>query len=211
MPINSMNIVLTGENFPVSSLKVEDFTFRHRPLRETLRLPVALRAEASDGRAIMQVLPDRFEVSVTQVERADVQAEGLVELVRVFQEYAGRRTIIAVGHNVTTALSSTQDLRPEILAGLVRVDELSAYLGSTAPISGDVMVKFRRGRETAARLQIRGAEADDVYLDLNFHYDLQEQGLSPLEAARLLPESLAHASQLFDSFLRTIIGHGVEA
>jgi hypothetical protein len=211
MPISSTNVVLLGENFPVSSLRLEDFEFRHRVLRETLRLPVALRAETSDGSVVMQVLPDRFEVAVVRPDRLDLQIEGLLHLVEVFQEYVGRRTIRSVGHNAATILTGTAEQRSDLLAGLVHMDKINAFLNSSVAVSGDLGLKFKCGRETAARLQVRMAENDDVALDVNFHFDLDQEGLTALAAAQLLPESLVHAEALFDSFMPAALSNGVQA
>jgi len=66
MALQNISFVLIGESFPISSFDMSDFRFRHRGFKESLRLPVALSAESRGVQ--LQVMPDRFSVTVTEVD-----------------------------------------------------------------------------------------------------------------------------------------------
>jgi hypothetical protein len=59
--VDSFNIVLIGDNFPVSAVDVDDFDFLGRPAREKVRLPVVLEAQA--GEFTITVLASSWESS----------------------------------------------------------------------------------------------------------------------------------------------------
>ena len=82
MTLVNFALVVLGENFPVTTLDLRDFEFRHRKLRETLRLPLIMQAESDSVR--LQVLAERFEIAVTRPDRVEVIATGagVVQLVK---------------------------------------------------------------------------------------------------------------------------------
>ncbi|MGV7972648.1 hypothetical protein B1987_08760 [Mycobacterium kansasii] len=64
MGIQNFNMVLVGSNIPVSTIDLDDFAFRNRPLEATFRIPVALQAEARG--VSLTILAERFQVAVTE-------------------------------------------------------------------------------------------------------------------------------------------------
>ena len=96
-PIATFNVVLVGENFPVQTVQIRDFTYRGRQLQEQLRMGPALQA-GTRGVAVM-ILPDRFQVAITEPDDLAIQTEGVREIVSVFRDYIGRRSATHLGHN----------------------------------------------------------------------------------------------------------------
>lgn len=169
MSLINFSVVLVGENFPVQTIKTTDFTYRHRPLKETLRLPVALQAE--NPLVSLQVLTDRFEVRVKAPDDLDVQCEGLLSMVSTFLEYVGRRTVTAVGHNAQWSISGTTESKSALVARFTNSADIVSVLGTT-PQSVDLSFNFRRGSETQARLALTTGAEGDALLDFNFHFDI---------------------------------------
>lgn len=202
MPLINFSVVLVGENFPVQTIKTTDFVYRHRPLSETLRLPVALQAE--NGLVSLQVLPDRFEVRVKSPDDLAVQCEGVTAMVKTFLEYVGRRTVTAVGHNAQWAIAGTSEAKQALAARFANMTEIASILGAT-PEGVDLMVDFHRGSETKARLSIGTASDGDTLLDFNFHYDIS--GHTEIDQALdRLHESLGFAESIGEAVDRASVG-----
>lgn len=200
MALFAFNLVLTGESFPVASVDLRDFQFRHRAFRELVRLPVALQAEAIGG-VRLQLFNDRFEVSVTEPDDVPIQIEGLIGLAETFQDYVGRRTIRQVGHNFTWLLNDTADRRERVFSSFVQRDALNAVIAPDGDeLVGDVNLTFRRGRASRAALHIGMSQPADIALDFNFHYELSELDIAALEAASQMRESYDLASQIASGF-----------
>jgi hypothetical protein len=195
-----MNVVLTGENFPVGSLKLGDFEYRHRKLTETLRLPIALRGETHGGNVVMQVLPDRFEASIMRVDDSANQAAGLLELVEVFQDYVGRRSVSGVGLNVQLAMEAPGNRRADVYRTLVNATLVDEVLESDDEVVGDLNFYFKKGNEDRARVLVKMSEPGDVVFDYNFHFEVRLPDRDALTCARNLPDSTAHAIELSERF-----------
>ncbi|MDN4639061.1 hypothetical protein QCD70_02265 [Agreia sp. PsM10] len=196
--MTAFNLVMTGENFPVSSVRVDDFSFRHRPLKEMVRVPIAIQAE--NELATMQILSERFDVAVKKPDDLDKQSEGLVQLATTFFDYVGRRTITAVGHNAQWLLPGSESRKSEILRLLANQAPAETMLG-TNPITADLAYSFKRGNESIARVTVSTSNPGDVVLDFNFHFDLSAHG-SAVEAVDQLRDSLRIVEE---------IGHNMEA
>lgn len=202
MPLINFSVVLVGENFPVQTIKTTDFVYRHRPLSETLRLPVALQAE--NGLVSLQVLPDRFEVRVKAPDDLAVQCEGVTAMVKTFLEYVGRRTVTAVGHNAQWAITGSSETKQALVARFANMAEIASILGA-APESVDMMVDFHRGAEAKARLSIGTASDGDAVLDFNFHYDISDHTEID-QALDRLHESLGFAESIGEAVDRASVG-----
>lgn len=202
MPLTSFNLVLTGDNFPVSSIKVSDFTFRHRNLKEILRIPVALQAE--NDVVSLQVLADRFQVAVMTPDHVPTQAAGIQEMANTFLEYVGRRTLTAVGHNIQWVLSGSEARKAAFVDSLTRKETLSSVLGSD-DYGADLTLLFTRGTESQARMLVQTSSPGDVTLDFNFHFDLSDGG-SVADALNALEDSLQHVEDLSRSMESLFLG-----
>lgn len=200
----SLGLVLLGDSFPVSSLRAEDFEFRHRALKESFRLPVAFQAE--NDRVRMQVLPERFDASILKVDDVDIQAVGLQEMARTFLEYVGRRTVTAVGHNVGFKVAVAEPSQAA-LGRLMNKDAVDEILGSTGPVTSQLTFQFKRGAESQCRVLVAsGSDDNSLGLDFNFHFDLLAEGLSASEAIDRFDESLANARDVASAIGKTISG-----
>ena len=209
MPIRSFSIVLVGENFPVASIRTEHFQFRHRALRETVRLPVALQAER-DG-VSLQVIPMRFEAAVTVVDNVAIQTTGLVDMTKTFFDYVGRRTITAVGHNVVWQLEDDDErARRELFDALLVRQTVDQVLASVGPVSADLSFRFRRGDESAAIMLVKMSEPDKLTLQLNFNFDISDE-MSAEAAVERLAQSVGHATALAADVAALVARHEVEA
>jgi hypothetical protein len=193
--LQSFNIVLVGENFPVGSIRSGDFAFRHRQLVEKIRLPVALQAER-DG-VTLHVLPVRFQAAVTRVDQADVQAQGLVEMTELFFEYVGRRSVTSVGHNVVWTVEELA-VAERLLDVLVDAGRLREVLPAD-PFATQLTLKFRDGAEPTVTLALKERDPGAVTLEFNFNFDTAGDG-SAVDAVRGLPSSLQSATDLARRF-----------
>jgi hypothetical protein len=211
MELSQVTLVMLGDNFPVSSIRVSDFQFGHRDLRETLRLPIIVQAEGRD--ITMQVVPERFEIRLVNPVNLSTRAEGIQGLADTFLEYVGRRTVKAVGHNAIWTAPVSQAQAEAVTSFLIHGDEIQAITGSVGPVAADVSIRFRRGAETQARLLVPAAEDGNLRLDFNFHFDLGSEGFSDgaAEAVALLPESLDHSRLVAESFAEALLRQGVQS
>lgn len=195
MPLTNFNVVLVGENFPVTSIKVADFEYRGRALKERMRVPVVVQAE--NELVSMQVLPDRFEVTVKSPDQLDIQTKGVSELVSTFLDYVGRRTVSAVGHNARWTIPKSLELRDEIARAIVNSGTLSEVLG-TDKFGVDVAIAFKTSNGGTGRMTVATIAQSDVVLDFNFHFDVPAQG-EPAEIVALALSSLTQVSALAEN------------
>lgn len=198
--MDSFNIVLLGENFPVSSIDLNDFDLLGRPVRELVRLPVVLEAQAGEFR--INVLPDRFEIGAKEVNPTGDKQKATSDGAKTFLEYAGRRTITAVGHNLTTEVPIGGN-ESALLGSFVGYDTLAAFLGTDDSPEADLTVNFKTGTDSSGKLTIRTRGRDQsILLDFNFHYGFGKSGLtiSVEDAIDQLPQSLEKARTLADAF-----------
>lgn len=191
MPLTNFNVVMVGENFPVSSVKIDEFKFRGRSLKESLRLPVVLQAENSV--VAMQVFPNRFDVSVKSPDNLEIQTAGLTEMVQTFLGYVGRRTITAVGHNAVWTIPGSAERRAEITGLFVKSDVVSSLLGGS-DFTSDIFFGFD-SHGSKARMAVNASPEADVTLDFNFNFDLVGT-VDPLTVAGNLMDSLEVVQQM---------------
>lgn len=169
MTLESFSVVLIGDSFPVQSIKTEDFVFRHRPLKETMRLPVAI--QAGNAFVSMQVLPERFEVTVLSADHVTEQVQGVTSMLGVFLDYVGKRTITALGHNFSWKIPNSEPVRHALARKLVDSAALEEVLG--LPTSGvDIAARFSSGTATYGQVNFATMNEGDAYVNFNFHYDL---------------------------------------
>jgi hypothetical protein len=173
MALTTFSLVLIGDSFPVQSIKIEDFKFRHRDLKETMRVPVALQAENSF--VALQILPERFEVTVKNADHLPQQIEGVTEMTNVFLDYVGKRTLSALGHNVQWHMVGSDAYKEQLIGQLTRQDAIADILG-TQPRGTDVLVKFAHASATECQANFATKGDGDAFVHFNFHYDLQAPG-----------------------------------
>ena len=200
MTLVNFALVVLGENFPVTTLDLRDFEFRHRKLRETLRLPLIMQAESDSVR--LQVLAERFEIAVTRPDRVDVQVEGVTAMVEGLFEYVGPKAISAIGHNAVFRLDGSAPNANAYLNSLVDMPAVEGVLLSTIPVVTQQHFFFRRGHETQARVSLGLTETGEVAFDFNFHYDLKssESNTTARSAIGRMAESLQAAEEMVGSF-----------
>jgi hypothetical protein len=208
VPLQLLSIVITGENFPVESVDLGDFSFLGRPIRETVRLPMVVVAQAGEFR--IQVLPDRFDVTVASFASVEDKPPVLLaNAERFVEEYVGRRSVTAIGHNFQSGFATSAIRKEEVLARLAHPDPLRQLFGGGEGILGDFVFQTRRGEEDRLRLSVVTTTSpdDQVVLDFNFHFDVRRAGgRPPREALEAFPESLRIASQIDETFPTLFVG-----
>jgi len=194
MSLNSFNVVFAGENFPISSIKTSDFVFRHRPLVETVRLPVLLQAAA--GGASIDVLNERFIATITTPDKIDVQILGLQDLARTFLEYVGKRTITATGHNLQFALDGVDSPRERINAHFLRKTSVEELLG-TPKFTADLQFALDGPNGARVRVAIVTDAPEVPTVDFNFNFEAAQ--VAPEEALDHFTSSYQYAQNIVDS------------
>ena len=202
MALQNFNIVLVGNNIPIPSIELDDFRFRGRPFQATLRMPVALEAEALGGK--LTILPERFQVAVTEPIESLADARDLVEMTRVFLEYVGPRSISATGHNAQFTIDGTAARKDEVRRALIEMDRARELVGHDL-VGADVSVFFRLDQESVTRMTFMTmGDADDVAVDVNVNYDRAD--LSAAEAVARFPQNLAAITTIADNFVARLAG-----
>jgi hypothetical protein len=170
MSLKSFAVVLIGDSFPVSSIRLSDFEFRRRSFRETLRIGSALQAQ-SRGVELL-IVANRFSLTVTELDDLDVQTAGAREVVDQFQQYVGGRTLTALGNNAQ--MSFAEPVTAQRLFGrLFREDEVRPALGATEP-GGKATWSFPGGAGAVVNVSVAADDPAETLVDVNFHYDLTD-------------------------------------
>ncbi len=188
---NLINIVLVGDNFPSQSIKVSDFTFRGRQFDEKLRVGPALQATSRN--VTLTALPDRFECAVAEPDNLSIQVQGIAEVVAVFQEYVGRRSVRQVGHNAQFLVPPTT--HEAMIRALVRFDVASQVLGADIEHRGAVVLHLRVEGASYGRLTLNETESGGV-MDFNFHYNLDELDGGVVDTLSQLLGNLTRANEV---------------
>jgi|GEM_PF-6668954 len=191
MPLTEFNVVLVGESFPISSIRVSDFTYRGRDLKEVLRVPVVIQAE--NELVAVHIMPDRFQAAVKSPDRLQIQCEGLNELVTTFLEYVGKRTVKGVGHNARWTIPGTRSSRAALSRMLLDAHSVEAIVG--AEVLADISLQIEGPHGSKGRIGIPTTVDADVTLDFNFHFETPALG-EPSIAAAWLSESLDRVAEL---------------
>jgi len=199
MSLNNFSVVFAGENFPISSIKTSDFVFRHRPLIETVRLPVLLQAAA--GAASIDVLNERFIAAISAPDKVDVQISGIQDLARTFLEYVGKRTISATGHNLQFALDGIDSAREKISAHFVQGTAVREALG-TENFTTDLQFGFEGQNGSRVRLAIVTEGTELPTVDFNFNFDAAK--VAPEEALDHFKSSYLQAQNIVDTLTKAI-------
>lgn len=202
-PIVNFNTVMVGENFPVQTVQVSDFEFRGRKFQEQMRVGPALQA-GSRG-VTMLALPDRFQVNVLEPDDLDIQAVGVRQVARTFQEYLGRRSVTHVGHNAQVCFPP--EAYPAAIEALTNRAPIRDILG----LQGDPAVLLVYAAEIGAGVQLKLQLAEQavtgkLQLDFNFDYDLTSGDLSLDDALDGLRASLQRVEEVHQDFQSKIIG-----
>lgn len=200
MGVRNFNIVLVGSNIPVPTIDLNDFEFRHRQLRQILRLPVALQAEAPGVQ--LSIVPVRFEVAVTEPHDQAQDANQLVQMAQVFFQYVGPRSLTATGHNVQFTIDGTAERKDEVRRYLIEMDRAQDLVGHDL-LGADAAVFFRFDQESVTRMNFTTMVDGDVAVDVNVNYDRQD--LSATEAVARFPHNLAAIAAIADN-LETRLG-----
>ncbi|MGW4844896.1 hypothetical protein [Nocardia brasiliensis] len=193
MSLASFSIVLVGDNFPVPNINVSDFEFNHRLLKETLRLPMVVQAQARG--VSIQVLPERFEATVTAPVSPQEGAERLIEMTNGIFDYVGPKSIKAVGHNAQYLVEGTEGRKQEISLSLLDRDLSQGALGVPL-IDTDVHLYFKAQSGSKGRMAFL-TETDNpmTALDFNINFDIGGSG-SAREAVSAFPESLREIEEI---------------
>ncbi|QDM55847.1 hypothetical protein SEA_MAGICMAN_30 [Gordonia phage MagicMan] len=165
MPLQNFNIVLVGPNFPVGAIKVADFSFRHRTLtQKETPVPIILEAEAR-GLAL-QILPERFQATVTDPRDVEADAADLVKLVKTFFDYVGPKSITAVGHNLQQTIAGKAAPARQLL----NLDLANKMLGESVD-STDVQLYSAETGGKRTRVQVTDAGVAELLIDVNVNYN----------------------------------------
>lgn len=198
--LESFNIVLLGENFPIATINVGDFVFNHRELKETLRLPVLLQADARSVK--LQIIPDRFEAAVFESKNPLDDSRYLSAMTEQMFEYSGPKSVRAVGHNAQYVLHGTEGRKREALASLVEFDTASGLLGTKAQ-AGDLHLYFAINDDSRARVAILSEANDALVLDFNVNYDMAS-GYSARKAVGQMSHSIEQIVAIAERFEKAL-------
>lgn len=196
----NFNVVILGDSFPVSSLRAGDFHVRHREFKEELRVGPAFQAKSRE--VTITALPDRFSVNVESPNELEIQVAGLDEVLEVFLDYVGRRSIKAMGHNAVVVLPQKVSLYREFFGG----GPINDWLASTGdPRASAIVLEFKRHDEDKASVTLGENDNGDTLLTFNFHYDLEGKGPERwATAASGLLRSLRTADEMAASFTQVV-------
>ena len=183
VPLLNFNIVLVGSNFPVSAVKVADFSFRHRVLtQKPTPVPIILEAEARG--LSLQILPERFQATVTDPRDVAADTADLVKLAMAFFEYVGPKSITAVGHNLQQNIIG----RAAPSLDLLNLDLASTMLGEPVD-AADIQLFSAESEGRRTRVQIADAGMTEPLIDINVNYDPAK--FPTTRAVDELPKSIA--------------------
>lgn len=205
-PIANFNVVLVGENFPVQTVQVRDFTYRGRQLQEQLRMGPALQAGTRG--VTVTILPDRFQVAVTDPDDIAIQAAGVRELVAVFRDYIGRRSATHLGHNAQVTFAS--DYYETVIGALVLRDQAAGFIAVASEEIQDAAVNFatRIAPGIARKVAIGKAEDGRLVLDCNVDYDFSVTDLTIDVATSELLDSLRFVEQIHQRIENFVAANG---
>jgi hypothetical protein len=197
--------VLAGANFPVQQIDLDDFSFIGRPLRPQIQVGVAVQATA--GEFVLDVLPERFQVAVMGSTPTPDKIAALQQACRTFiQEYAGRKGIIAVGHNFQGAAVSNYGSGADLLERLAWSEALNGVLSSDIQPALSLSIRFRRGFETSTLLQLEAASDDPARFlySLNFNFSMSSGAhkFSVAQALDSFDESLKAGTQIIEGLVK---------
>jgi hypothetical protein len=171
------NIVLLGGGVAVSQLDLREFDFHGVRLEEQLRVPVALRANA--GEYVLEAIPDRFQISVESPKVTGYRLEALQANALLFAtEYAGKRSITAVGHNFTGAFETAADSPEALLEHVAWRTDFANAIGVSKSLGQSVTTRFNPGHGTFAtvRLEPDGTDPSKVFYDINYTFGNPQAG-----------------------------------
>ena len=194
----NFNLVLIGTNFPIDKVDLSDFKVGGERLQERLRLPIAV--QASRGEYALDLLPDRFQIAVVNAAVNEARVDAIIEAARTFiEEYAGRRSVAAVGHNFSGAAVNEHAEGTSLVRSLTWHEAIDDLLRSTIETKPTLQIGFRRGNETQATLRLEGTpDAEKFAFDFNFHFAMNdaEQKQTVYDAINALPASYDAASSI---------------
>lgn len=199
--LDLFNLVLVGDNYPVSSMSASDFEFRGRRFKEQVRLGPVLQASTREVQ--LTLLPDRFQVTVTAPDDLEKQIAGVFEVVTTFREFVGSRTINAVGHNVQAAYTSSEQANA-LMNDLVKKDHAVELFGLADAPKASLTLLSKVGNEDIFRLNLAGTLGEPPHqrmcMDFNFEFNKDLGGLDLDYAVGELRTSIEHAGRIYDSF-----------
>lgn len=202
MTLARFNIVVVGNNFPVGSMSASDFSFRHRPFKEVLRVPVAMSAE--NGLAELLIVPERLQIEIKTPDDIETQSAGASEVVKTFLEFVGKRSVTAVGHNVHIVIEDTEPIRQQISQALLRHDVAASVLGRELT-AANFAFAYEGPQGCVGQMNVTTSAAKDVELHFNFHYP--SATYPDIEASvGWLPESVASAVGAASRFEKLVEG-----
>lgn len=173
------NIVLLGGGVGVQQLNLQDFDFHGQRLEEQIRVPVALRASA--GEYVLEAVPDRFQILVEANKATGYRLEALQANARRYvEDYAGRRSITAVGHNFSGAFDPAGGSPAALMNHLAWRSDFAAAVGVESAAALSVTTRFDAGHGTFAtiRLEPDATDATKVFYDINYSYGWPQLGLA---------------------------------
>ena len=206
--IQNLNAVLVGGNFPVGSVRLSEFSFRGRTFNETVRLGPAV--QGSSGNAFILMLPDRFQVGVGEVDKAEIQIQGIQEVAAEFGRLAGQRNVLRVGQNAQAVFSGKETYRSAV-AQLFNLDATASLLKPFGELRCGAVFEFEKDENSPVKVAIQRTEADELVIDMNFDFDLAVAGNTVESVMDRFPRTLQHMTDIVTSFETQIEGAGASA
>src|SRR5207342_1422220 len=118
------------------------------------------------------LVPERAQFGVEQAVPSADKVDAVMRNARLYvTEFAGRRAVRAVGHNLRVAVSEDELPRDFVLDELLPGRQLGDLLGVEPLRDGEADFNFRHGNSTRNRLKLIVPPGDEaVRLDLNYHF-----------------------------------------
>jgi hypothetical protein len=194
--ISSESVAVVGDGLPVEPIDTNDFERILGNLAPVLRAP-GMAVQAQGNQFTLQFLPNRASVQVDAPLPEGSEAKLLDAMRFYLKEYAGPRSVSALGHNFQGSLDCGDATGRQVLDTLLNTEKLGPVLKAD-PRAGSVTLFFVRGGESRGQLvlSIRDEDSHTIEWAFNFHYDLkQPESLNAFDALDKFAESRSLAEE----------------
>jgi len=198
--ISSQSVAVIGGSLPVDPIDIGDFETILGDLSPTVKAP-GMVVQAQGNQFTVVFLPNRASVQVDVPFPEGAEGKMLDAMRFYLKEYAGPRSVTALGHNFQGELDTGAATGRQVLDSLLTRDKLSTVV-KAEPGVASVTMHFIRGAESRGQLvlSLRDEETHLVDWAFNFQYDLrQPDSLDVFEALDRFTASRALAQESVDA------------
>jgi hypothetical protein len=203
--LRMFNVVFAGTGFPVQQIQATDFEFHGHRLKVDLHVAQAFQATVDEF--TVQLLSERFQVGAAAGKATKHRIEALCKAALTFaDEYAGKRSISAVGHNFAGSFDSAFGSANAFMRHISWQDDFASIIASEEEPTLSLTTRFHRGDRTASVIRLEPSAEDDgkVFYDINFSWGKPGEPL-PLGVPEILSryeDSLREASDIVEDLAR---------